>query len=289
MPELPEVEIIKRSLCKAIEKQSIVDVKQNRLNLRFPFPLNFINKLKGSSITSFGRKAKYILIYLNNNYVLIVHLGMSGNFLIQKNTPDDDKNIKHTHVVFYTSNNLIIKYIDPRRFGLMDIAKVSEINQHRLLKNIGPDALSNEFNAKYLLKKITNKKCNIKTALLDQNIVGGIGNIYASEALYHSRISPLTSCYGIVNYEDSENNMKKLVKSIKFILNKAIEAGGSTISDHRLPNGDLGYFQNEFNVYNCESKKCNRKHCSGIIKKIKQSGRSTFFCDSCQELQNHEI
>jgi formamidopyrimidine-DNA glycosylase len=171
----------------------------------------------------------------------------------------------------------------------MDIAKVSEINQHRLLKNIGPDALSNEFNAKYLLKKITNKKCNIKTALLDQNIVGGIGNIYASEALYHSRISPHTSCYGIVNYEDSKNNMKRLVKSVKFILNKAIEAGGSTISDHRLPNGDLGYFQNEFNVYNCESKKCNRKHCSGIIKKIKQSGRSTFFCDSCQELQDHEI
>jgi len=283
MPELPEVEIIKRSLCKAIVKQSIVDVKQNRLNLRFPFPLDFIDKLKGSSITSLDRKAKYILIYLNNGHVLIIHLGMSGKFLIQKkNILTDNKAIKHTHVIFYMSNGLIIKYIDPRRFGLMDIAKFNEINQHRLLKNIGPDALSSEFNAKYLLQTIKNKKCNIKTALLNQNIVGGVGNIYASEALYHSKITPIALCNEMVKHSNSMNNMKKLVKSVKFILTKAIEAGGSTISDHRLPNGDLGYFQNKFNVYNCENKICNRKSCSGTIKKIKQSGRSTFFCDSCQ-------
>ena len=238
--------------------------------------------IKNVKVLKVDRIAKYIFVYLNNNKILIIHLGMTGNFLVN-HINDEITPIKHTHIKFIMSNSKVIRYIDIRRFGFIKIYDLKE-KEFDIFKNkLGVDAISNNFNSKNLINHIKNKKINIKSALLDQKIVGGIGNIYASEALFKAGISPLDCS------KDVAKNIKKinnLIKAIKFILRDAIKVGGSTIKNHKNMNGESGYFQYKFNVYNREDLKCNNIKCESSIKKIRQSGRSTFYCENCQEKEN---
>ena len=274
MPELPEVETVKRALTPYLENTVLSSVITRRKGLRVPFPDQFSEKLSGKRIINITRRGKYLLIYLEEDLVLIIHLGMSGHIrVLQKNIPIPGK---HDHIDFITQKGVTIRYNDPRRFGIVTLAKREFIGSHKLLKNIGPEPLSNNFNAVVLMKNLNGRNLTIKCALLDQKIVAGLGNIYVSESLFRSRISPkrLSKNIGIKKAEE-------LVKIIRIVLTDAINAGGSTLNDHRRPDGKLGYFQHQFFVYGKNGELCG--HCKKVkIKKIIQAGRSTFFCSNCQ-------
>ena len=279
MPELPEVEIIKRNLTESLLNKTFLSVEVYCDKLRYKIPQNFIETIKNKKVVKIERIAKYIFVTLDNNNILVIHLGMTGNFLVN-HTDDEIIPIKHTHIKFLMSNFRVIRYIDIRRFGFIIIFESGKDVASFFDKRLGVDAISSKFNSEYLINKLKNKKIDIKNALLDQKIVGGVGNIYASEALYKAGISPFERS------EDIAKNNKKvdnLISSIKFILRDAIKVGGSTISNYKNMDGESGYFQYKFNVYNRENLECNNKNCSSHIKKIRQSGRSTFYCDSCQK------
>ena len=272
MPELPEVETVCRGLLPVMEGSTITSVRQNRPNLRYPFPADFIAKLTNQKIRNITRRAKYIKIHLEEGGVLIIHLGMSGRMIIdQSDRPD----AIHEHVVFNLDNGYNIRYNDPRRFGCMDITEESKVEKHKYFANLGPEPFSVEFNARYLLDKLKTKASPIKTALLDQTIVAGLGNIYVCEALFRTRVSPLRQSKLLI-----ESEAKILISHIREILNRAIAAGGSTLRDHAQPDGKLGYFQHSFEVYGCEGQPC--RICKNSISRITQAGRSTFYCSNCQ-------
>jgi formamidopyrimidine-DNA glycosylase len=279
MPELPEVEIIKTALEKFLIGQKIlkVEVKQNKFRIKTPD--NFADTITNCKILSIKRRAKYLIINLSNNYSIINHLGMSGQIKTLKNKPQILE--KHDHIIIECNNYCII-YNDSRRFGLMTYCKTSEIKNHKLFSHLGVEPLSNKFTGKYLFDKIKNKKSPIKPNLLDQSIVVGIGNIYASELLYDAKISPIRPC-NMISLEEC----KRIVVESKNVLNRAIKAGGSTLKDYKKPDGSLGYFQNEHKVYGKENQIClncksiiNQKYC---IKKIVQAGRSSFYCPITQK------
>ncbi|MAV88352.1 MAG: DNA-formamidopyrimidine glycosylase [Rhodospirillaceae bacterium] len=274
MPELPEVETVKRSLVPHLENTVLSSVITRRKGLRIPFPEQFCQKLSGKKIINITRRGKYLLIYLEKDLVLIIHLGMSGHIrVLQKNIPVPSK---HDHIDFVTQNGVTIRYNDPRRFGIVTLAKRETIGSHKLLRNIGPEPLSNSFNAVVLMKKLNGRNIAIKCALLDQKIVAGLGNIYVSESLFRSGISPKRLSKNI-----SFKKAEKLVKMIRIVLTDAINAGGSTLNDHRRPDGKLGYFQYQFLVYGKNGELCG--YCEKAkIQKIIQAGRSTFFCSNCQ-------
>jgi len=271
MPELPEVEIVCEGLRKTILGAKITFVQNNRPNLRAPFPRN-LKLIEGSKINSIERRAKYILINLSNGKTLIVHLGMSGKFnVFDKYVPE-----KHDHFLMKFSNKKIAVLNDARRFGLVDLADTAKLGEHALFNHLGPEPLEKGFNKKYLIEKLSGKKVAIKLAIMDQEVVVGVGNIYACESLYMAKIDPKRSCADI-----SEVEVDLLVKSIKKILQAALKAGGSSIRDYVHTDGSLGYFQTKYNVYGKDGEKC--KNCGTVIKKITQGGRSTFYCEKEQK------
>lgn len=273
MPELPEVETVKRGLEQNIIGKKIAKVLISDKNLRLPYPANFIVNLDQSKITKIERRARYLLIYLSNGRILLIHLGMSGklNYLVK--LPEIPK--KHDHFLINFSDNSALIYNDPRRFGFVDLVENNQINSHKMIKSLGPEPLSENFNSAYLLSVLKNKSMNIKTTMMDNKIVVGVGNIYINESLFLSRILPSRPANNL-----SKSEVEILIKNIKKILEKAITKGGSTLRDYVDVKGDVGEFQFDFKVYGRNNEKC--FDCSGIIKKIKQNGRSSFYCPQCQ-------
>lgn len=277
MPELPEVETVRRGLEPVMVHARISKLSLRRKNLRKPFPPGMKKRLEGLKILGVARRAKYLLVSLENETVLIWHLGMSGQVRIYKKGETVPKAEKHDHVQIDLSNGAVIVFTDPRRFGLMDLANSNEMPTHPLFKNIGPEPLDRNFTGKVLVERLKGKGTEIKLALMDQKVVAGVGNIYASEALFRAGISPKQSAGSI-----STAKATALVREIKTILKKAIKAGGSTLKDHRTTDGELGYFQHSFAVYGREGQSCPGCDCdikrTGGIKRIVQGGRATFYC-----------
>jgi formamidopyrimidine-DNA glycosylase len=275
MPELPEVETVCRGLAKVLPGRSIRAVKLHREGMRFPFPLA-LGKLAHVKITAIDRRAKYILMRLGNHQTLIIHLGMSGRLVIHD---DDNKHTpgKHDHMIIELDNGVSIVFNDPRRFGLADLVETKSLEQHKLFAHLGPEPLEKEFSEKYLTDKLKSKKIAIKLAIMDQQVVVGVGNIYASEALFAAGIDPRRAANTVKPAEIS-----KLVASIRDVLKKAIKAGGSSLRDYVQTDGELGYFQHQFSVYDKEGQKCQNCTCTlkktGGVQRITQGARSTFYC-----------
>ena len=279
MPELPEVETVRRGLSPVMEGYQFERVELRRANLRFPFPENFAARLEGETITRFGRRAKFLDVSLSSGEQLLMHLGMSGRFTIdgasQGQFVSDTGGIaKHDHVVFHMSSGHRVIYNDPRRFGFMELVAKGETPPR--LAHLGPEPLSNECNAPNLREKLRGKKSKIKAALLDQSIIAGLGNIYVCEALFRARISP-KRLSGRLTVAETET----LVAHIKDVISEAIEAGGSSLRDFAQADGDLGYFQHSFDVYGREGEPC--PACTAPLVRINQSGRSSFYCKVCQK------
>jgi len=270
MPELPEVETVKNGLEPYILGKTIHTLILNRENLRFPFDAKMHEWIEGHQCVSLRRRGKYIWMDMDNSKTLVVHLGMSGSFSI-----NPTKTNKHDHVEFITDSGTRIVYNDPRRFGMMYFVDTGGEHAHPSFQSMGVEPLGNGFNADTLRDALKNKTTPIKVALLDQSVVAGVGNIYACEALYLSGISPLKAANTIKG-----NRLEQLVTSIKTVLMDAIESGGSTLRDHRKTDGTMGYFQHHFNVYGKEGEKC--PLTGGLIKRITQAGRSTFYCPAKQ-------
>ncbi|MDD4556079.1 MAG: bifunctional DNA-formamidopyrimidine glycosylase/DNA-(apurinic or apyrimidinic site) lyase [Alphaproteobacteria bacterium] len=274
MPELPEVQTILTAIEKSIKNATILKVVVRENRLREKVPEDFAQKICQAKITSYQRKAKYILINLDNGFTILWHLGMSGKVKISEKTPQVLE--KHDHILIETSQGTIV-YNDARRFGLVTYLPTEKLSEHPLLKNLGIDPFDDNLSAKFLYEKLKNKKVAIKIALLDQRLINGIGNIYASEVLFLAKILPTR-----VSNELTLKECESIVKAVRIVLTKAIEAGGSTLKDYQKPDGSLGYFQNSHCVYNKTGQKCEGCTCdiakTGGIKKIVQAGRSTFYC-----------
>ena len=275
MPELPEVETVMRGIQPALEGMKLINVEQRCAKLRWPIPYNLVIRLKGRRVTGIARRAKYIIWYFDNETAMILHLGMSGRISITSHRPAVLE--KHDHLIFTLEDGTVIRFNDARRFGMVDLVPSDQIFQHRLLKSLGPEPLGNDFSSIGLGAMLEGKQQPIKNALLDQSVVAGLGNIYVCESLYRSNISPRRLAMNVKG-----RRLGELFVNIKDILNEAIIAGGSTLRDHAQTNGDLGYFQHNFMVYGREGKACKKGGCVGEIKRIIQSGRSTFYCAKCQ-------
>ena len=286
MPELPEVEVTRRTLLKFIENKVIKNIKINNPNLRFKIPTNFKKNVMGQKIIKVLRRSKYILIYLKNDYVIIAHLGMSGKFLIKNNYSKDflktsyyfnEFSLKHNHIEFFFSNNLKVIYNDPRRFGFFLLDKVSKLDLNKFLNKLGPEPLGNDLKKDYLMSKTKATQRSIKTLLMDQHFISGIGNIYANEILFSAKIKPnkISSKLTLVDIE-------RLHSSIGKVLKRALKLGGSSIKDFKSSVGLKGRFQNEFKVYDRRDLKCLRSGCSGLIARVVSQGRASFFCNECQ-------
>lgn len=279
MPELPEVETIKEALRRTVEGAVVQSVTVQNRQFREPVPADFEQKIQNAVIRKICRKAKYIIIELDKGLSLIWHLGMSGRVKICNTLPETFD--KHDHIIFQTTKGVII-YNDARRFGLLTYTESDKLCLHHLFSHTGIDPFDDSLTAQYFFEHIQNKKVPIKIALLDQSIINGIGNIYASESLYEAGISPLRLCCNI-----SINEVDKLISAIRKTLNKAIDAGGSTLRDYRRPDGSMGYFQNQHCVYNKTGQRCPDCIChievTGGIKRIIQGGRSTFYCEKQQK------
>jgi formamidopyrimidine-DNA glycosylase len=293
MPELPEVETVRRGLAPVMEDARFTKVEMRRGDLRWPLPKDFAHRLEGKTVRSVGRRAKYLLLDLSSRDVLVMHLGMSGSFRVLHGLAEAapgsfhhprSEALAHDHIVFHMSNGAIVTFNDPRRFGFMKIVPVQEMEHEPLLRSIGPEPLGNAFDAVMLAAACAGKKASLKGALLDQRVVAGLGNIYVCEALHRALLSPKRKASTIATRAKVPNERaERLVDGIKQVLNDAIAAGGSSLRDHRQTNGDLGYFQHNFRVYDREGKPCVTKGCTGTVKRITQLGRSTFFCPVCQK------
>ncbi len=288
MPELPEVETVRRGLESTLVGALLVRVEQRRPDLRFPFPANFAARLKGRTITALSRRAKYLLASLDDGETLIAHLGMSGSFRIEEAIAGDfvhprGKDAAHDHVVFHLDHGGRVTYNDPRRFGFMDIVGVGEIETHRYFAKLGVEPLSNAFSAQELARLFAGKTAPLKAALLDQSLIAGLGNIYVCEALFRAGLDPAKPAAAIVRKDGGPTAKgERLARAISEVLNEAIAAGGSSLRDHRQADGSLGYFQHNFKVYGRAGEPCVKPGCKGIVQRRSQSGRSTFFCALCQ-------
>jgi formamidopyrimidine-DNA glycosylase len=289
MPELPEVETVRRGLQPVMEGSKIVSAEARRKDLRFPFQKDFVARLTGQTVTGLGRRAKYLMADLGSGDVLLMHLGMSGSFRIQRDiaqTPGQfhhprGKNGAHDHVVFHMSSGAAVIFNDPRRFGYMKIIARNDLDDEPLLRGLGPEPLGNEFDAAMLAAACEGKATSLKAALLDQRVVAGLGNIYVCEALYRAHLSPKRQASTLADRKGGPtDHAKRLVDAIHTVLNQAIKAGGSSLRDHRQATGELGYFQHSFLVYDREGQKCG---CGGVVKRFTQNGRSTFWCPKCQK------
>ncbi len=293
MPELPEVETVRRGLQPVMEGARFVRVEARRPDLRQPLPRDFAKRLEGQTVVGLGRRGKYLTADLSSGDVLLMHLGMSGSFRVShestKEIPDKLYRPRaaapaHDHVVFRMSSGATVTYNDPRRFGLMLIVPRGELAAHPLMREVGPEPLGNAFDAALLATACAGKKTSLKAALLDQTVVAGLGNIYVCEALHRAKLSPTRRASTIATRTGAPDaRAVALVDAIKAVLNAAIEAGGSSLRDHRRTDGELGYFQHHFRVYDREGEPCLTPGCDGTVKRIAQNGRSTFFCPRCQK------
>ena len=318
MPELPEVETVRRGLQPVMEGARIMKAEVRRKDLRFPFQPDFVARLSGQTVTGLGRRAKYLIADLASGDVLLMHLGMSGSFRVLK---EDEQSVPgqfhharsedraHDHVVFHMSSGAAVVFNDPRRFGYMKIIARPAVQDEPLLKGLGPEPLGNEFDAAMLARACANRKTSLKAALLDQRVVAGLGNIYVCEALFRAHLSPRRLAAtlatkavqrkriaagqpksvaggvqrkGVAGGEPTDH-AKRLVAAIHAVLNEAIKAGGSSLRDHKKTDGELGYFQHHFAVYDRTGEPCLKKGCGGKVKRIEQAGRSTFYCPVCQK------
>jgi formamidopyrimidine-DNA glycosylase len=286
MPELPEVETVRRGLAPILEGKTLSRVETRRANLRFPFPDRFVDRLRGARVDHLDRRAKYLVAHLNTGEALIMHLGMSGRFSVVNDqgvktfddyTYDTGADPKHDHVVLHVEGGSQIVYNDPRRFGFMDIVSSDALETCKHFTNMGPEPLGNSFNAKVLVTAFDGKKSPIKAALLDQANVAGLGNIYVCEALYRAHIDPQRQAASLKRAE-----IERLTTHIREVLSDAINAGGSSLRDFAAADGSLGGFQERFDVYGRESEACRCGSKKGIVTRIVQSGRSTFYCPACQ-------
>jgi formamidopyrimidine-DNA glycosylase len=291
MPEMPEVETVRRGLAPVLLNAEIAGVEQRRANLRFPFPERFVERLVGRRVESLSRRAKYILAGLDSGETLIMHLGMSGSFRIERGdeqTPggfhfERSKIVAHDHVVLHLANGARITYNDPRRFGFMLLTPTDSLATHRLFSKLGMEPLGADFDAAALGRLFVGRKSPLKAALLDQSLIAGLGNIYVSEALHRAKLSPFLEAGAIAKRGGKPTaEAKRLAAAIRAVLEDAVAAGGSTLRDHRQTDGALGYFQHSFRVYGKEGAPCRRTRCAGTIVRIAQSGRSTFYCPDCQ-------
>lgn len=282
MPELPEVETVRTGLAPAMTGNVIENAQINRPDLRWPFPENMANRLIGMRVERLRRRSKYILADLSSGESLLIHLGMSGRMTVSGDPlgqftathPDPQK---HDHVVLDMDNGARIIFNDPRRFGAMDLLDTATAEQHPLLARLGPEPLGNTFDESYLITALARKNTPIKSALLDQRIIAGLGNIYVCEVLFRAHIAPDQRAKDL-----PEKRIAPLIGIIRDVLNDAIAAGGSTLKDFKQANGELGYFQHRFDVYDRAGKPCHSPGCSGMIDRIVQSGRSSFYCPKCQ-------
>ena len=294
MPELPEVETVRRGLEPVMQGARFDRVEVRRGDLRWPLPKDFAQRLEGRTVTGLGRRAKYLLADLDSGDVLLMHLGMSGSFRVVQERIEDggasvpgryhherDKRATHDHVVFHMSNGAWIAFNDPRRFGSMKLVPRATLDQEPLLRALGPEPLGNAFDAAMLARACAGKKTSLKAALSDQRVVAGLGNIYVCEALYRARLSPKRRASTIATRAGAPNERAvALVQAIKDVLHDAIKAGGSSLRDHKRTDGELGLFQHHFQVYDREGEPCG---CRGTIRRIVQTGRSTFYCPECQK------
>jgi formamidopyrimidine-DNA glycosylase len=286
MPELPEVETVRRGLEPTLVGARFARVEQRRPDLRFLFPEDFVARLTGARVLSLDRRGKYIQAPLDTGETLIVHLGMTGRFKIEAGAsgivpgafahaaPDAEA---HAHVVFETDRGARITFFDARRFGFMDIARTDALGAYPAFAAMGPEPLGSEFDADYLQRRLTGRRQSIKAMLLDQSTVAGLGNIYVNEALHRAHIDPRAEAG-----ELSRSRLKRLIAAIRAVLAEAIEAGGSTLRDYAGADGAPGYFQHVFRVYGRAGEPCPARGCKGVVQRIVQNGRSTFLCDGCQ-------
>ena len=293
MPELPEVETVRRGLAPVMEGARFDKVEAHRGDLRWPLPKDFVKRIEGTTVTGMGRRAKYLLADLSSGDVLLMHLGMSGSFRVAKNggaaTPgryyhERNKQTSHDHVVFHMSSGAVVSFNDPRRFGSMKLVARRDLGDEPLLRWLGPEPLGNEFDAAMLAQACQGKKTSLKAALLDQTVVAGLGNIYVCEALNRALLSPRRIASTLATRTGAPHERTVLlVDSIKAVLNDAIKAGGSSLRDHRQTSGELGMFQHNFRVYDREGQPCPTPRCKGTIRRFTQNGRSTFYCRVCQK------
>jgi formamidopyrimidine-DNA glycosylase len=295
VPELPEVETVKRGLEPALVGRRFKRIELRRKNLRFDFPEGMAEIMAGAKVESLERRAKYILVHCSNGKSLILHLGMTGRFTIVK--PDGQsfepggfyheaggfaELSAHDHVVWHLDDGVRIIYNDARRFGFMDLADTHSRDAHKLLCDIGVEPLGNSFHVTHLVEKLRGKKAPMKAALLDQHVVAGLGNIYVSEALHRAKISPELEAGKLITVKHIDPRLEELVRHIKDILNEAILAGGSTLQDFQGASGEKGEFQQRFLVYDRDGEPCLTPGCNSLITRIVQSGRSSFYCPTCQ-------
>ena len=284
MPELPEVETVRRGLAPYLVARKIARAETRRGDLRFPFPKGFARRLSGRRVDALERRAKYILAQLDDGNVWVTHLGMTGRWSVvgARKQPGDfyysePPDPMHTHMLIETDKGERIEFNDPRRFGYMDLIAADKLHAHPWFKGLGPEPLSNDFHEGHLKKAFAGKKTSVKAALLDQRVVAGLGNIYVVEALHRVGISPSKPAGRI-----SAPRLERLFHAIRAVLEEAIEAGGSTLSDYAAVDGARGGFQHRFRVYDREGEECPTPDCGGTIRRITQAGRSTFYCARCQ-------
>jgi formamidopyrimidine-DNA glycosylase len=293
MPELPEVETVRRGLEPILVGNAFARVEQRRADLRFPLPKRFGERLSGRTVKTLDRRAKYILARLDDGEVLVIHLGMTGRFSIDRTNgssielgefEDEPRpSPKHEHIVFHLGDGTLVRYSDTRRFGLMDLIRAERLDKHALFKGLGIEPLSPAFTPEWLAGRLKGKATSIKAALLDQRLIAGLGNIYACEALHRAGISPVKLAGTLATKSGKPTKKTEaLVAAIKAVLSDAIKAGGSSLRDYKRADGRLGRFQHRFKTYNREGKPCPRKGCGGTVRRIVQGGRSTFYCPTCQ-------
>jgi formamidopyrimidine-DNA glycosylase len=286
MPELPEVETVRRGLAPVLAGARLVRVEARRPDLRFPFPDGFVQRLTGGRIERLERRAKYLLAPTDRGETLVMHLGMSGRFEITGGAaaerpgrfvlaqPPDPK---HAHVVFETEAGAIVTFYDPRRFGYMDLLPSEGLQRHPWFEGLGPEPLGCGFDAAHLARAFAGRRQSVKATLLDQRVVAGLGNIYVCEALHRAGIAPETPAGAL-----TPRRLKALAGAVQSVLREAIEAGGSTLRDYANADGGLGYFQHSFRVYGREGEPCLKPGCKGRVERIVQAGRSTYACSRCQ-------
>jgi formamidopyrimidine-DNA glycosylase len=292
MPELPEVETVRRGLEPVMQGARFKAVEARRGDLRWPLPPDFAARLEGKTVIGLGRRAKYLIADLSSGETLLMHLGMSGSFRVTHPSRESrpgkyhharSQQAAHDHVVFHMSNGACITFNDPRRFGSMKLVLRAKLDEEPLLRALGPEPLGNQFDAAMLARACKGKKTSLKAALSDQRVVAGLGNIYVCEALYRARLSPRRrACTIATRSGQPDAHARALVQGIRDVLNDAIQAGGSSLRDHKRTDGELGMFQHQFGVYDRDGQHCARPRCGGTIRRIVQAGRSTFFCPVCQ-------
>jgi formamidopyrimidine-DNA glycosylase len=294
MPELPEVETVRRGLEPVMRGQRIVQVRQRREDLRFPLPEHFAERLTGRRVRRLDRRAKYILVHLDGAEVLAIHLGMTGRFSVARTAKgakaqlgdyeyEHGSDARHDHLVFLMSNGAVVTYNDARRFGYMTLIPEDELTRNAFFAGLGVEPLDGELTAAYLAGRAAAKKVDLKALLMDQRIIAGLGNIYVCEALFRAGLDPWKPAARLASKTGKPTPAaERLVPAIKAVLEDAIQAGGSTLRDYRQADGNVGSFQNAFQVYGREGEPCAKAGCRGTVRRKTQGGRSTFFCPACQ-------